>query len=228
MPAGTDRYPAPLDPGAQLEERLRALEQQVNALQARNPLNNAVFSGTLRSANPTTGDTTLEITGTGIEAFDALGGSVFNLDEDGLTIPNGAITVGGGPVRALDIDYDEAMSINVSLTTTEASFAPATITVPTWAQQAVVFGWTVFQMSNGSGATQLMQMRCDIDGQPGTGVWSQTCDNGAVENTQDMNWRTLTGGSLGATITVDSAASINTGTNSTNIIRTKALAYFFR
>lgn len=229
MPAGTDRYNAPLDPGAQLEERLRRIEQQLNALQGRNPLNNAVFSGTLRSADPTTGDTTLEITGSGIEAFDPAGASVFDLDGTGLTIPNGAIEVGGGPVRAMDIDFATSEVTDTALTTTMTAVTTSTLTVPDWANTAVVFGWIVFQMSNSTAGVQRQRYRVTIDGWPSSGGWDSDVQPSGVMNVGDTQLHTLTRGvDLGATIPVSAVCGVATGTNNANIIRIRALAFFLR
>lgn len=69
----TDRYPSnPGDPGAALEERLRRIEQELRAIQGKNPLNDAVFSGVLRNTDAA-GNTLVEIGPNGLRMFDASG-----------------------------------------------------------------------------------------------------------------------------------------------------------
>lgn len=69
----TDRYPSdPGNPGARLEERLRRLEQELRAMQGRNPLNNAVFAGTLRRVDEA-GNTLVQLGDGGFTMFDADG-----------------------------------------------------------------------------------------------------------------------------------------------------------
>lgn len=153
---------------------------------------------------------------------------VTTLSKDGLDIVEGAITVGGGPVRALDIARNNDTVSNVPLTTSEQFFTSSVLTVPPWAVTAYVFGWLVFQMTNGTAGTQRMQFRTEIDGLPNAGAWNHDAPAGLVANTTDMAMRTLTGVNLGSTITVRAAISVQSGTNDTNIIRTRALAFFFR
>lgn len=69
----TDRYPSnPGDPGVQLEERLRRIEQELRAIQGKNPLNDAVFSGVLRNTDAA-GNTLVEIGPNGLKMYDATG-----------------------------------------------------------------------------------------------------------------------------------------------------------
>jgi hypothetical protein len=84
MPDGTDRYPVdPGNTGAQLEERLRRIEQTLAALNGRNPLNNGVFSGTLRNVDAA-GNTLMEIDGNGLKIYDSSGNLLLNLSATGL------------------------------------------------------------------------------------------------------------------------------------------------
>lgn len=84
----TDRYPSdPGNPGAQLEERLRRIEQELRAMQGRNPLNNAAFSGVLRNTDAT-GNTLVEISPNGVKTFDANGDEVV---EKGLALVVAAV-----------------------------------------------------------------------------------------------------------------------------------------
>lgn len=157
---------------------------------------------------------------------DEAGNVVVNLSAAGLVITTGSITVGGGPVRALDIDWAETDAANVSLTTSEQFFASTVLTVPSWATTAIVFGWTVFQMTNSSGGTQRQAYRTEIDGIPSSGAWNNDVANGLVGNVTDMTSREIT--SPGSTITVRAMARVTSGTNSANYIRTKALAFYLR
>lgn len=136
------------------------------------------------------------------------------------------INIDGGPVRALDIDQAQITVNNASLTTSEQFFAESVLTVPSWAVTAEVFGWLVFQMTNSSGGVQPMQFRTEIDGDPGFGAWTHDAPSGVIANTTDMTIRTLTG--LGSTITVRAMCKVGTGVNVANIIRTRAVAFFFR
>ena len=73
MPEGTDRYNVDQSNfGARLEERLRAVEQKVEAALNRNPLNNAVFRGTMRNVDEA-GNTLVEIGPSGFSMYDADG-----------------------------------------------------------------------------------------------------------------------------------------------------------
>ncbi len=156
------------------------------------------------------------------------GDVVTTLSEAGLDIVEGAITVGGGPVRALDLVADSNTVLNSILTTTPVALAPAVVTVPTWAISAQVLAWTIFQLSNSSGASAQMLFRCEIEGLPGSGSWSNSVPNGEVGNTTDLYRRTLTGASLGTMITARSVVWLGAGTNVANAVRTHVLAFFYR
>lgn len=202
----------PDDPGrwmAEVERRLRILE-------ATSPLTSAsIQNGALRVL-----DASL------VEQLRI--GKLLD-DSYGLDIAEGAITVGGGPVRAIDLDFQEAQSLNVALTTTEGEHAVATITPPAWATTVVVQAFCLFQMSNGSGASQTMRYRATVNDLPGSGLWTHSVGNAEVANVVDYYQRTLVRGTdFTTTVEASGVMSVGTGTNNANIIRTKLTAYYMR
>lgn len=211
MPAGTDRYPTdPGNPGQQLEERLRRIEQTLNALQGRNPLNNGVFSGTLRNV-------------------DADGDTIGSWGPDGLSLTEGAFSVGGGPVRAIDLAFYEQQSSNVALTTTLTEFSVVTVTPPDWATTVVVQAFCLFQMSNSSGATQSIVYRAMVNGEPSAGAWNHSVGDIEVANVADYYQRTLVRDvDFTTTVEASGAMAVGAGTNNANFIRTKATLFYLR
>lgn len=211
MTRSTDRYPVPVsDPMARLEERLRLLEQLVAEQDRRNPLNNGVFHGTLRNV-------------------DAAGNTLVEISPTGIAITEGSIEVGGGTVRALDLVRGATAVSNASLTTSEQFFGSTVLDVPSWAVEAQVSVWVYFQMTNTSGAAQHMLFRPEVEGFPNTGAWSHGVPIGLDATTSALHTSTLTAGvNLGSTVTVRSMARVGTGTNASNAIHVKALAFFTR
>jgi hypothetical protein len=83
MPVTTDRYPFdPNDVGKQIEDRFRAIEQSINALAGRNPLNSAVFSGTTRNVDPD-GNTVGSWGPDGFKFYDTAGNLLLSLGATG-------------------------------------------------------------------------------------------------------------------------------------------------
>lgn len=211
MPDTTDRYPSdPGDPGKRLEERLRAIEQELRAIQGTNPLNSAVFQGTMRNV-------------------DAMGDTIGSWGPDGMSLVEGAFTVGGGPVRAIDFFYDEEQSSNVALTSAFAEFSVVTITPPDWATTVVVQAFCLFQMTNVSGAPQDLVYRATVNDIPGSGGWTNTIADLATGNFADYYQRTLTRG-VDFTTTVEASGQVKVmaGTNNANFVRTKATVNYLR
>lgn len=211
MPDTTDRYPSdPGDPGKRLEERLRAIEQELRAIQGTNPLNSAVFQGTMRNV-------------------DALGDTIGSWGPDGMSLVEGAFTVGGGPVRALDIAFQEGQSLNVALTTTPQEGGIITVTPPDWATTVVAQAICLFQMTNSSGGVQGIQFRATVNGFPASGAYTHSVPDLSVGNVTDIYQSTLVRG-VNFTDDFEVAGVMGTGagTNNANIIRTKVTLYYLR
>jgi len=157
------------------------------------------------------------------------GEEVTRLSQDGLTIAEGGIWVGGGPVRAIDFAFTEGDSANVSLSTTAVEAAIAVLIPPSWATTVVLQVFSLVQMRNNTASPQAIAMRAMAHGVPPSGLW--TDDVGPTEwGTQvDYYQRTLTRGvHFTTSVTASTAVGVTVGTNSQNYVRTKATAYFLR
>lgn len=131
--------------------------------------------------------------------------------------------------RPIDIVTDEGFAQNVSLTTSEQLWATTTIAVPEWAVEAEVIAWGIFQMTDTSGVVRGMVFMVRVNDLE-TGGWTHDCPANGIANTNDMDRRTLrkSDATLGSTITVKMMARVSSGTNVTNIIRTRAFVFFSR
>jgi hypothetical protein len=115
---------------------------------------------------------------------------------------------------------------NVSLTTTATSHASMVASVPTWAGTALVWAESWVQMTNSSGGNVDLTIRCVLDGTPTSGLMSVTIPDG--DTGQNVDYETRDISSPGSTLTVETFASITSGTNSSNIIAIRIFAMFFR
>lgn len=178
----------------------------------------------------------------GLEFFNADGDRISSLDGDGLSVYDddgvaqlragdldGAgdygVEIGGGRARPLDIDTHGDLRSDLSLTTTEQVGGLVTFTPPAWATSVVVIAQSVFQMHNNSGATQHQHFRIDVDGFPGTGLWSNYVANGMTANVADAFIHTIP---ADGAFDVEVIVRVNTGTNNINHVRLYTQAIYLR
>lgn len=161
---------------------------------------------------------------------DEAGNEVVRLSREGLTIVDGAIWVGGGPVRAIDMAYDEGHDQNITLSTvsmTEA--AVVTVTPPAWATTVVATSFVLFQMTNTSGAVQQIWFRAAVNGVPSSGGYSESLQPADVANVVDQFQATLTRGvDFTSSFTCSGFIGIDVGANAANVIRSKISLVYLR
>ncbi len=186
-------------------------------------LGNVDFNdGTFRGAIVTDSVTITVVSG-GVEKV--------RLDSTGLTVADGSITVGGGPVRALSVGYVETSQTNATLSTNAAApteMAVATITPPAWATTVFVQAVVMFQVTNTSGAGQSMHFRAAIHAVPSSGTYTNTQATGAIDNVTDVYARTMV---KGTDFTADIYASgflACSAANAANLVRTKVTLFYLR
>ena len=165
-----------------------------------------------------------ELSNTGLTVFDNLGAAQLqagNLDGAG----DYGVEVAGGRLRAVDFTSEYKLESDVPLTSTPSAHNTITITPPSWATVSFVTAQLGFQMNNGSGGTQRMYFRVDVDGDPGSGLWSNWVPVGMTANTSDSTYSDVAGNDP---FDVEAIVGVNTGTNNNNYIRLGVSAIFLR
>ena len=119
-----------------------------------------------------------------------------------------------------------ASSSNVSLTTTATSHVEFDITIPSWVGTAYIYATAWGQMSNSSGGSQGLNLRSVVDGWPTSGSGTQSIVDGTTGIGTMITVRALA--APASTITCETVAWLQSGTNSANSIQIYAFALFIR
>lgn len=201
------------------------------------------FRGENLTFRDAAGNALTRLDNSGMHVFDAAGNEITTIDDEGLTISDNlgaaqlkagnlgagdyGVEIGGGRARAIDIARDFKIVTDVSLSTTLAAKTTINFTPPSWATEAIIIAGMTFQMSNPAGGMVRQLFRIDVDGIPGSGAQSNDVQAGDVQLSTDMQ-NAARSAPLPSPIVVDAMAAVHTGTNSTNIIRLAATAFFLR
>jgi len=138
---GTREYGGLADRLSRIEKRLADLER----------------GNRLPSASVGSGGLTIRDAGA-LRLLDTSGDVLVTLDTSGVDIAAGLVqltqaglSVDGGLVRAVHVDYGIDQFSNATITTTKATIVSREFTYPSWCQTAWVLGWGSIQLSNSTG-----------------------------------------------------------------------------
>jgi hypothetical protein len=138
---GTREYGGLADRLSRIEKRLADLER----------------GNRLPSASVGSGGLTIRDAGA-LRLLDTSGDVLVTLDTSGVDIAAGLVqltqaglSVDGGLVRAVHVDYGIDQFSNATITTTQATIVSREFTYPSWCQTAWVLGWGSIQLSNSTG-----------------------------------------------------------------------------
>lgn len=201
-----------------LLRRLLMLEDRLSRLEQSNPLVRAQVNDDEGRKRLRIGylDPSSDAAGFGMEIFDTSGASVLKATETGI--------VSGGQVRALEVASLATQVQNVSLTTSNQQLMQLSFARPSWATVAIVIANSMGQISETTKKDLIMYTYRN-----GTtsGVIAQSSvqagSNLAI--TAPHNFQI---NSPGATVTVETVAKVDTGTNTSNLFTLNATIFWLK
>ncbi|MGY6501651.1 MAG: hypothetical protein ACXIVQ_12285 [Acidimicrobiales bacterium] len=202
----------PNGPG-QFAAWMKEIERQIANLNTARNLENASFTGRLRSIDDTGADRVV------------IGRITDDPATYGISIAEGAITVGGGTVRAIDVAVASDQVQDSTVTDTFATITSVSFARPAWATQALVQAIHTLQLSNNTGSGILGLATTRIDG-TSAGTLQINIPNGETRvivapTTQIVN-------SPPSSLVVEGRGRITAGSISTNISRVTASVFWLR
>lgn len=187
----------PNGPG-QFAAWMKEIERQIANINTARNLENASFTGRLRSIDDAGADRVV------------IGRITDDPATYGISIAEGAITVGGGTVRALSASGGSDAFNNATLTSDISTVhTSVTLTKPSWATQAILTAEFLLQVSNNSGGGVLIGARLG----PGAVTMQMSIPNGETRVLPTSDTRVLSGLSGNVTVQANATCSVTNTTN---------------